>query len=162
MNTPEIANPITNGHSLRVLIIEDSVPDAELSIRQLKKNGFEVRADVVETREEFLEKVRSKPYDVVLADYALPHWTGAEALDLLKKEGREIPIILVTGAVGDEVAADCIKRGIADYVLKQHLARLPQAVRMALEEKALREEAKRAEAEIARLAAAIEQTAEAI
>jgi PAS domain S-box-containing protein len=161
MNVPEIKNPSPTGQKLRVLIIEDSLPDAELSIRQLKRE-FEVNAEVVETRQAFLEKVRTEPYDVILADYALPHWTGTEALDLLKKEGREIPVILVTGAVGDEIAADCIRRGVADYVLKHRLVRLPQAVRAALDEKALRAETKRAEAERFRLATAIEQAAEAV
>jgi PAS domain S-box-containing protein len=136
------ADPSANA-PLKVLLIEDSLPDAELEIRQLKKAGFEVSADVTDTRDGFIKLVRSKPYDVILADYALPQWTGIEALHVLRKEGLEIPFILVTGAVGDEVAADCMKRGIADYVLKNRLLRLPTAVRMAMEEKTLREQAKR-------------------
>ncbi|HEV2426217.1 MAG TPA: ATP-binding protein [Terriglobia bacterium] len=130
---------------LNVLIIEDSAPDAELSIRQLRKNGFEVSADVVDTREAAVKRLRSKPYDVVLTDYHLPGWTGIELVDLVKTEGLEVPVILVTGAVGDETAADCMRRGVADYVLKNRLVRLPQAVRMALQEKALRADRQRAE-----------------
>lgn len=132
-------------NSLNVLIIEDSKPDAELSIRQLRKDGFKVTADVVDTRQAALEQLRSKPYDVILADYRLPGWNGIEVLELLNNEGLEIPVILVTGALGDEAAADCIRRGIADYVLKNRLARLPQAVRLAIEERALRADRKRAE-----------------
>lgn len=132
-------------NSLNVLIIEDSKPDAELSIRQLRKDGFKVNADVVDTRERAAEQLRSKAYDVILADYQLPGWNGTEVLELLKNEGLEIPVILVTGAVGDETAADCIRRGVADYVLKNRPVRLPQAVRMVLEERALRADRKRAE-----------------
>src|SRR5579859_3833378 len=106
---------------LNVLIIEDSPDDAEFEIRQLQKNGFDVSADVTESRAGFIEKIRSRPYDVVLADYQLPQWTGIEALDILKHEGLEIPVILVTGTMGEETAADSIKRGVSDYVLKGRL-----------------------------------------
>jgi PAS domain S-box-containing protein len=147
---------------LKALIIEDSMTDAELEIRQLRKSGFEVSADVVDSRETFLEKIRSKPYDVVLADYQLPHWTGDTSVELLKKEGLEIPVILVTGALGDELAADFILRGVTNYVLKQRLERLPHFVRTALAEKTLHEQAKRAEEERARLAAIVESSEDAI
>jgi PAS domain S-box-containing protein len=150
------------GQPLSVLIIEDFMPDAELEIRQLRKDGFEVSADVVDSREAFVERVRSKTYDLVLADYQLPQWTGTEVLELLKKEKLEIPVILVTGAVGEEVAADCIKRGIVDYVLKQRLGHLPRAVRTALEEKTWRGQAKLAEATRSLLAAIVESSEDAI
>lgn len=129
---------------LNVLIIEDSSSDAELAVRQLRKE-FNVSADVVDTRKGAVERLRSQPYDVVLADYQLPGWTGVEVLELLKNEGLEIPVILVTGAMGEETAADCIRRGVADYVLKNRLVRLPQAVRKALEDRALRADRQRAE-----------------
>ncbi len=147
---------------LRVLIVEDFAADAELSIRQLRKDGFNVEADVVDTREAALARIRSKPYDVVLADYQLSGWNGTELLPLLQKERLQIPMILVTGAIGDESAVDCIRRGVSDYVLKQHLARLPQAVRAAIEERSLREQARRVEEDRARLATAIEQCAESV
>lgn len=147
---------------LSVLIVEDFMPDAELEIRQLRKGGFDVTADVVDTREAFLEKVRSKTYDVILADYKLPQWTGDASVELLKKEGLAIPVILVTGAVGDEVAADCVLRGVANYILKQHLERLPHFVRVALEDKAVRAQAKLAEATRSLLAAIVESSEEAI
>jgi PAS domain S-box-containing protein len=150
------------GQPLNVLIIEDFMPDAELEVRQLRKDGFEVSADVVDSREAFVERVRSKTYDLVLADYQLPHWTGTEALSLLKKEKLEVPVILVTRAVGEETAASCMKMGLAGYVLKQRLAGLPQAVRTALEEKAWRGQAKLAEATRSLLAAIVESSEDAI
>ena len=127
-------NPRDRARYLNVLLIEDSPADAKLEIRQLRHSGFEVSADVTETEAGFIERVRSKAYDVILADYKLSQWTGIEALDVLRKEGLEIPVILVTGAVGEETATEWIKRGIADYVLKDRLARLPSVVQRALQE----------------------------
>jgi PAS domain S-box-containing protein len=112
----------------------------------LKQAGFEPIADVVDSPEEFREKLCSNVYDLVLADYRIPGWSGAAALELLQKEQKELPFILVTGALGEERAVECIKHGAADYILKDRLSRLPVAVRRALEAKALREEKAKAEA----------------
>jgi len=148
--------------ALKVLIIDDVRPDAELAIRELRKDGLEVTADIVETRAAFLEHIRTNRYDVVLADYQLPGWTGVESVQVLRKRKLEIPVILVTGAISNEAALECLRSGLADYILKGQLARLPQAVRAALEEKALRQQARRAEEERIRLATAIEQCAETV
>ena len=130
---------------LRILFIEDVLADAELSVRELEKAGFNVSVDLVQDSKGFLEKLSGNSYDVVLADFNLPQWRGTEALKTLKQQGRDIPFILVTGTLGDELAVDCIKQGAADYVLKDRLARLPVAVRRALEEKALQREQARIE-----------------
>ena len=126
--------------SLRVLFVEDSPVDAELSLRELHKVGFDVSADIVQTPEEFAECLLSKSYDIVLSDQNLPNWTGMDALESLRQQEKDIPFILVTGSMGDEAAVDCIKKGASDYVLKDRLARLPVAVRRALEESTLRQE----------------------
>ena len=84
----------------------------------------------------------------MLADYNLGQWRGTEALEILREEGLDIPLILISGALGDVTAVDCIKQGVTDYVLKDSLARLPVAVRGALKDKELREERKRASAEV--------------
>ena len=130
---------------LRVLYAEDVPADAELALHELKKAGYDVRAVIVETLEQFAEELRGGPYDVILADYRLKGWTGLAALEELRREGKDIPFILVTGSLGDELAVECIKAGAADYVLKDGLARLPVAVKRALEEKGLREGRRRAE-----------------
>jgi DNA-binding NtrC family response regulator len=85
----------------------------------------------------------------VLADYNLPHWRGIEALEILAREGLDVPLILVTGALGDMTAVDCIKEGATDYVLKGALTRLPIAIRRALLEKGLREQRQEAEKKLA-------------
>ncbi len=124
---------------LRVLVVEDSPADAELSIRELKKAGFDVNADLVQTAEQFIERVRSDAYDIILADYRLPNWTGMDALEHLQRERMDVPLILLTGALGEEMAVECLKKGVSDYVLKDRLARLPAAVKRALEERTQRQ-----------------------
>jgi two-component system cell cycle sensor histidine kinase/response regulator CckA len=120
---------------LRVLIVEHTLADAELNLHELQQAGFQCRPHIVGTREEFLDHLRRFHYDIVLADYRLPGWTGMDALTLIRKSGSEIPFILVTGTLGEEIAVDCIRQGVTDYVLKDHLARLPIVVSRALEEK---------------------------
>jgi light-regulated signal transduction histidine kinase (bacteriophytochrome) len=95
---------------------------------------------------------------VVLADYNLGHWRGMETLEIMKQEGIEAPLILVSGALGDVTAVECIKGGATDYVLKDALARLPVSIRRALEEKHLREERKQAVEALAKKAEALERS----
>jgi signal transduction histidine kinase len=135
---------------LRVLQIEDNLLDGELVLHELRREGFEVAAEVVQTPAEFRLRVRENPPDVVLADYNLPQWKGVEALEILRNQGLDIPVIVVSGALGDVKAVECIKQGATDYVLKDSLARLPTAVRRALREKRLREQRRQAEADLAR------------
>ncbi|HEY7680289.1 MAG TPA: ATP-binding protein, partial [Terriglobia bacterium] len=122
--------------------------DVELGRRELERGGYQIRADVVATPQDFTERLRSQRYDLILADYRLPGWTGLEALDLLREEGLDVPFILMSGTLGEEMAAECIKRGASDYVLKDRMARLPVAVRRVLEEKAMREERARVQEEL--------------
>jgi signal transduction histidine kinase len=135
---------------LRALLLEDNQLDAELILRALRKHNFEVSARVVQDEAGFTQALRSHCPDIVLADFNLPNWTGMAALDVLRREGLDIPMILVSGAVGDMTAVDCIKRGATDYVLKDGLARLPEAVRRALEEKQLRQSRRQAEEDLAK------------
>jgi len=130
---------------LHVLCVEDVPADAELYLRVLQEAGYEVAADVVSTREEFSRKLESGSYDVVLSDHRMPGWSGTDALEALKRSTKDIPFLLVTGTIGEEAAAECIKQGAADYILKDRPTRLPTAIRRALEEKALREERVRVE-----------------
>jgi len=136
------------GHSalipLRVLILEDNPSDVELCIRELNEAGFELQADAVDTEERFAARLQSRGYDLILADYRIPAWSGVEAFHLLKQSGKDVPFILVTGTLGEEAAVDLIKEGVADCILKDRLARLPLAVRRALKEKSTRDEREQA------------------
>jgi PAS domain S-box-containing protein len=133
-------------NELRVLHVEDDPLDAELVAQTLRKGGFSFSVVVVQTEAEFERELRARHPDVVLADYNLPQWRGMEALDVLRRAGLDIPLILVSGALGDVTAVECIKRGATDYVLKDGLARLPEAIRRALQEEVLRERQRRSDA----------------
>jgi two-component system cell cycle sensor histidine kinase/response regulator CckA len=124
---------------LHVMLIENSAADAELILQELGRAGFQCQPQIISARAEFLGHLGRFPFDIVLADYHLPGWTGMDAFSAMRQAGRDVPFILVTAILGEEVAVECVKQGITDYVLKEHLARLPLVVARALEERALRD-----------------------
>ncbi len=130
-----MANP------LRVLIFEGRQEDAELSLRELRRAGFRPDARRVDNKRDFLAAL-SPQLDLIIADYSLPQFDGLRALKLVQERNLDIPFILVSGAIGEELAVDAIKQGASDYVMKDRLARLGQSVKRALEEKRLRMEKK--------------------
>jgi two-component system cell cycle sensor histidine kinase/response regulator CckA len=133
---------------IRVLVLEDMPADAELALRQLRRDGFQVEADIVSRPDEFKVHIRSRTYDIILADFMLPGWTGVEAVQWLRVEGHDLPFILVSGTLGDELAVECIKLGITDYVSKDRLERLSISVRRALKEVVLLRQRNRIEREL--------------
>jgi two-component system cell cycle sensor histidine kinase/response regulator CckA len=133
--------------NLRILLLEDNPADAELVLRKLRVSGFRFTADLVTSSAEFMPASTSIAYDVILADYRIPDWTGLEALRWLRSKDNCTPFILVTGTLGDELAIECIKAGANDYVLKENLERLPVAMRRALEGAELRRQRDRLEKE---------------
>jgi signal transduction histidine kinase len=137
-------------NEIRVLHVEDNEMDAELVAQALRQGGFAFSVVVVQTEAEFERQLRLHSPDVVIADYNLPQWKGMEALEVLRRAGLDIPLILVSGALGDITAVECIKRGATDYVLKDGLARLPEAVRRALQERRLLRLRRQAEEDLAR------------
>ncbi len=145
--------------TLRILLVEDEQADVELALRALRQAGFAPHADVVQTPEAFTELVHKNTYDVILADYKLPGWNGMESVEILRREGLDIPVMMVSGALGELTAVECIKRGAADYVLKDQLTRLPESVRRAIREKQLRDQNKQALEELARSNRDLEQFA---
>jgi len=118
-----------------LLVVEDSAADAALMLRELRKDHCDVLATVVQTAVEFEQQLKQRRPEVILADYNLGGWSGMETLEILRREGLDIPVIIVTGALGDVLAVECIKQGATDYVLKDGLARLPEVIRRALREK---------------------------
>jgi PAS domain S-box-containing protein len=129
--------------SLRVLIVEDRPADVELILHQLRKDGFIPDWQCVDTKADYvaaLEAALDEDIDVILADYSLPQFDALGALRLLRESGLDIPFIVVAGSISEEVAVECMKRGVADFLLKDHLARLGEAIRSARREKILRDE----------------------
>jgi two-component system sensor histidine kinase UhpB len=133
------------GDNVRILWLEDNANDVELGLAALRRAGFQPNCQVVQSRTAFTDRLRSSPFDVVLADFQLPAWTGDKAFDILRKTDSQIPFIMVTGALPESTAIRCIQRGITDYVLKDSMARLPISLRLALVTKSLREKSARAE-----------------
>jgi two-component system cell cycle sensor histidine kinase/response regulator CckA len=118
---------------LNVLIVEDCRDDAELLVRELSRAGFAVKWQLVETEVDYLSQLETRP-DIVLSDYSMPQFDGLRAMDLLQELGLNIPFILISGTVGEEIAVEAVKHGAADYLLKDRIARLGTAVRRALHE----------------------------
>ncbi len=119
---------------LRVLILEDRPSDAELIAYELKRAGYDLDWRRVDTRSAYLRALRPE-LDLVIADYALPQFDALTALHLLKERKLDIPFIVVTGSISEEVAVEIMRQGAADYLLKDRLARLGQAVVNALQQK---------------------------
>ena len=118
--------------SLRVLVVEDRAEDAELSIRELQRAELDCETRRVDTAEGFRLALAEFAPDLVLADYTVPGFGGMVALEMLRATAPAVPLIIVTGSLDEETAAECIKAGAADYVLKTNLIRLGPAVRAAL------------------------------
>ena len=130
---------------LRILLVEDQTLDAELMIMELKRSGYAAATVIrVENPEDFSRELGLEP-DIILCDYALPTFSAPEALRIVQQRQLDIPFIVVSGSIGEEIAVEAIKNGADDYLLKDRLGRLGAAVSQAVEEKKLRDAARRAE-----------------
>jgi signal transduction histidine kinase len=132
---------------LKVLIVEDRPDDAELMVYELQRVGIAPSWERVDNEVSYLEGLDALP-DVILSDYSLPEFGAMRALRLLQIRQLDIPFIVITGSISEEVAVDCIKQGATDYLLKDRLRRLGAAVMQALDERRLRIEKRQAEAEL--------------
>ncbi len=130
---------------LRVLIVEDSVDDAALLSAALGQGGFEPMAERVETAESMSAALRRQGWDVVIADYTLPRFSALDALDLLKGAGLDLPFIIVSGTISEEMAVKAMKAGAHDYVIKGNLGRLVPAIEREIRDAAERQGRKRTE-----------------
>ena len=128
---------------LQVLVVEDSPDDAELMIHALRHLKWEVAWRRVETETAYLTQLE-EPVDLILADFTLPQFGALRALELLKERGPNIPFIVVSGSIGEDVAVTLLQRGADDYLLKDRLGRLGEAVRGALHRRELEREKQRA------------------
>jgi len=127
---------------LHTLIVEDNPDDAELMVFYLGKEGFQVNWKRVDNEPDFLAALEN-PCDIIISDWSLPQFSGLRALQLYNERAKEIPFIIVSGGIGEEAAVDAMHRGASDYLLKDRLERLGQAVKNALEQKRLREEVRK-------------------
>ena len=131
---------------LQILLLEDSALDAELTEVSLRDGGIQCDLTRVQTRDDYTAALLGSCFDVILADYSLPQFDGISALEIAREQCPDVPFIFVSGALGEELAIETLKRGATDYVLKQRLARLAPSVLRALREAEERAERRRAEA----------------
>ncbi|MFH0953733.1 MAG: response regulator [Verrucomicrobiota bacterium] len=131
---------------LQVLVVEDSEDDTLLIAQELQRAGYAARWQRVETSEAMERALRQQDWDLVIADYSLPHFSGPAAIEKVKGMGLDIPVIVVSGAIGEETAVGTMKAGASDYVMKGDLARLGPAVERELREAEQRRRRREAEA----------------
>ena len=129
---------------LNLLLLEDSSNDAELMIESLREAGFTLVPRHVDSKADYLRAL-DQPPDLILSDFTLPQFTAHDALRLLQERGLDIPFIVVSGCIGEEMAVDCMRAGATDYLLKDRLGRLGHAVSQALDRKRLLEEKREAD-----------------
>ncbi|HTQ51371.1 MAG TPA: PAS domain S-box protein [Candidatus Acidoferrales bacterium] len=147
---------------LHVLFVEDSENDLKLLLEELHQKGYEAVYERVQTPTELTSALDRHPWDVVLSDYALPRFSGPDALKLLREKGLDVPFIVVSGTYGEEAAVDMMKAGANDYIVKNNLSRLVPAIERELEAAQTRRARARAEDAIQFLAAIVESTEDAV
>ena len=125
---------------LRVLIVEDSVTDAELLLMELKRGGYDVSHGRYTTEAEVRKALKAGPWDLIVSDYSLPGFDGMRCLQLYRESGLDIPFILMSGTVGEEIAVEAMKGGAHDYIMKDRLVRLVPAIKRELREAVARRE----------------------
>jgi two-component system cell cycle sensor histidine kinase/response regulator CckA len=147
--------------SLRLLMIEDNPSDAELSLHALRGAGYEPISNRVETEEDFLQHLQPLP-EIILADFTMPEFDSLRALEILQERQIDVPFIIVSGTIGEERAVEAMKQGATDYIIKDRLGRLGPAVQQALSNWRIKEEKLVAVRAVARLAAIVETSGDAI
>lgn len=130
---------------LRVLQVEDSASDAALIERVLTKSGYEVHCERVVSAREMRAALENQPWDLIIADHRLPEFGAPSALSILHESGQDIPFIVVSGAIGEEVAVAMMRAGAQDYLLKHDLARLAPAVEREIRDAQTRRQREQAE-----------------
>ena len=131
---------VENTDKLRILILEDIPSDVEIAVRELRKSGIEFVFEATDNRVEYEEKLLSFRPILVISDFILPTINGLEAIRISLKNDPEVPVIILTGSMDEQTAVECMKAGAADYVVKDFMAKLPFAVREALDKKNAKKE----------------------
>ena len=133
---------------LRVLLVEDDPDDGELIRLALQRGGYKPLTLRVETAADLRRALAEQPWDVVLSDYSLPAFSGPAAFAVVRETGFDIPFLIVSGTVGEEVAVDAMRAGVHDFLLKGHLGRLVAAIERELREAEIRAERRKMEKQL--------------
>jgi CheY-like chemotaxis protein len=130
---------------LRVLAVEDSEDDVLFIMGELRRGGYEPVFQRVETSAALKAALESGEWDVIISDYVMPQFGGLEALHVLKESGRDLPFVIVSGKIGEDIAVGAMKAGAHDYILKDNLARLVPAIERELRDAETRRGRKKAD-----------------
>lgn len=125
---------------LRVLLLEDSEDDAELLLRQLRRGGYDPVYTQVQTAEAMTAALAERAWDIILSDYSMPGFSAPVALALLQKSGIDLPFIIISGTVGEDLAIAAMKSGAHDFIMKSQLRRLIPSIELRMREAAARRE----------------------
>jgi PAS domain S-box-containing protein len=147
---------------LQVLIVDDSEDDAILMIRALERDNFKLCHHRVDNATDLSNALDARPWNLVLSDYSMPKFNGPDALALCQKKGLNVPFIIVSGRIGEEVAVEMMRAGAHDYVMKDDLARLAPAVNRELRAAQERQTRRQAQLAMAHLASIVETCDDAI
>jgi diguanylate cyclase (GGDEF)-like protein/PAS domain S-box-containing protein len=147
---------------LRILIVEDAEADFRLIERHLRRHGLAVQCRRVASAAELMAALAGEPIDLALVDYHVPGLQIEESLDRIRTEAPGLPVILMSGSIGEEAAVELLKRGVSDFVLKDRLARLVPAIERSLREVAQHRARREAEQQMRLAAVAFENTVEGI
>jgi len=134
------------GSPLRLLIVEDSKDDADLLVRELCRGGYDLTFKRVDTHAAMTEALDVHQWDIIIADYMMPNFTGLDALKLMQEKKIDLPFIILSGSIGEDTAVEAMKTGVHDYIIKGNLTRLLPAINRELKEAMVRGARKQAEA----------------
>lgn len=144
---------------LKLLLVEDSEDDALLTLRTLRRSGYDITHQQVQTAAALRAALLAETWDVVLSDYSMPQFSGADALAIVREHYGDLPFLIVSGAIGEERAVEILRAGAHDYVMKDNLTRLPPALERELRDAEVRRARKQAEEQVYKLSRALEQSA---
>lgn len=150
-----------NKKQLRALIVEDVESDALLLVDNLESNGFTLDWQRVDTEQAMLSALNEN-WDIVFSDFSMPNFSGNKALQILRQHDPDIPLIFVSGTIGEESAVQAMKSGAQDYVMKGNMARLQTAVERELRESHLRRKRRKADEDLNKLSMVVKQTADSV
>ncbi len=145
------------GVPLRTLIVEDCQADAELLVRELRQGGYDPIYEQVDTMADMDAALQQQTWDIVISDYVMPQFSGLAALKLLQERDIDLPFIVISGKIGEDIAVETMKAGAHDYIVKGNLGRLIPAIRRELGEVEVRWQRRQAQEEIKRLNADLER-----
>src|ERR1700739_256919 len=160
MNSNALQPREPEGLDLDVLMVEDSMPDAELAIWRLTQGGFRCRYRIVTREDELRTALQERSPSFILSDFSLPGFDGMSALATAARVAPDVPFIFLSGTIGEERAIEALRQGAVDYVLKSNPMRLVPAVKRALAEAELRRANRLAERRVARITGVLQMLSE--